>query len=275
MIQSVNTELLLEEIETDGHAPLKFLCDNNKIYYCKYLNAFNRSELNLLAYEMVASQLLNKLSIPTPNVALVNVLEGSLNKKKIHYNRRLKVGNICFGSQEIKPAQELQSIQSFSKYDYNKIINPYDVIKIAIFDLWVNNMDRGRHFDDGVNYNLLLASVDNRQRIYAFDNAFIFGGVNAIGTFNSLSPVSGHNKLVCSPFYKAIIQYISVDKLKEIVDNFVPLLSVSYSVLISNVLSQLPEEWGLTPNLDSRIDSLLTSKDRIITIKNTILQSKK
>ena len=275
MIELINTELLLEEIGTDGHAPLKFLCDNNKNYYCKYLNAFNRSELNLLAYEMVASHLLDKLSIPTPKVALVNVIDGTLNKSKIHFNRRLRVGNICFGSQEVKPAQELQSIQSFSKKDYNKIINPYDIVKIAIFDLWVNNMDRGRHFDDGVNYNLLLASVDNRQRIYAFDNAFIFGGVNEIGTFNYLSPVSGHNKLVSSPFYKAVVQYISVDKLKEIVDNFVPLLSVSYIDLISNVLNQLPNEWGLTLNLDNRIDAFLTNNERIITIKNTILQSKK
>lgn len=275
MIQSVNTELLLEEIETDGHAPLKFLCDNNKIYYCKYLNAFDRRELNLLAYEVIASHLLNQLSIPTPNVALVNITDGTLNKKKIHFNRRLKVGNICFGSQEITPVQELQSIQSFSKYDYNKIINPDDIIKIAIFDLWVNNMDRGRHFVDGVNYNLLLASVYNKQKIYAFDNAFIFGGVDEIGIFNSLSPVSGHNKLVSSPFYKAIIQHVNVDKLKEIVDNFVPLLSISYGDLISNVLNQLPEEWSLTPNLENRIDSLLSNKDRITTIRNIILQSKK
>lgn len=275
MIPSVNTELLLAEIKTDGHAPLKFLCDDNKVYYCKYLNAYNERELNLLAYEIVASFLLNELSIPTPNVALVTIAEDTLNKKKIHFNRRLKVGNICFGSQEIQPAQELQSIQSFSKHDYNKIINPYDIIKIAIFDLWVNNMDRGRHFEDGVNYNLLLAAVNNKQKIYAFDNAFIFGGVNEIGIFNSLSPVSGYNKLVASPFYKAVIKYVSVDKLIEIVDNFVPLLYVSYSDLISNVLGQLPKEWGLLPNLNKRIDNLLTNKERIIAIKNIILQSKK
>lgn len=33
LIKQVNTELLLEEIKTDGHAPLKFLCDNGEIYY--------------------------------------------------------------------------------------------------------------------------------------------------------------------------------------------------------------------------------------------------
>lgn len=274
MIPIINTELLLEEIKTDGHAPLKFLCDNNKIYYCKYLKAFDRKELNLLAYEMVANHLLSTLSIPTPNVALVNVAEGTLNKNKIHFNRRLRAGNTCFGSQEIKPAQEIQSIQTFSKYDYNRLVNPYDVVKIAMFDLWVDNVDRGRHFGDGINYNLLLAAENKRQRLYAFDNAFIFGGVNEIGIFNSLSSVDGHNKLVRSPFYKAIVQHISVDDIRIIVDNLIPLLSVSYLELINNVLAQLPEDWGLTRDLNTRIDSFLTNGERIIRIKNTILQSK-
>lgn len=274
MIPVINTELLLEEIETDGHAPLKFLCDNDKIYYCKYLNAINRSELNFLAYEMVASHLLNELSIPTPQVALIKIAPNTLNQKKIHFNRRLREGNICFGSLEINPAQELQSIQSFSKYEYNKLINPYDVVKIAMFDLWVNNIDRGRHFDDGINYNLLIASENNRQKIYAFDNAFIFGGVNEIGIFNGLSAVDGHNKLVQSPFYKSIVQHISVDNLRNIVDNLLPLFSVSYQELISNVLGQLPNEWDLSLNLNDRIDSFLTNGERIVTIKNIILQSK-
>ncbi len=28
-----------------SHAPLKLLCSNHKVYYCKYLNAFNKREL--------------------------------------------------------------------------------------------------------------------------------------------------------------------------------------------------------------------------------------
>ena len=223
---------------------------------------------------MVANHLLSALSIPTPKVALVNIAEGTLDKNKIHFNRRLRVGNTCFGSQEIKPAQEIQSIQTFSKHDYNRLLNPFDVVKIAMFDLWVDNVDRGRHFGDGINYNLLLASENKRQRLYAFDNAFIFGGVNEIGIFNSLSTVDGHDKLVRSPFYKAIVQHISVDDIRIIVDNLIPLLSVSYLELINKVLAQLPEDWGLTRDLNTRMDSFLTNRERIIRIKNTILQSK-
>ena len=261
-------------MQTDGHAPLKFLCDNNKIYYCKYLNAFNKQELNLLAYEMVSSHLLMKLSIPTPEVALVKITKGTLTKNKIHYNRRLKVGNICFGSQEVKPAQELQAIQKFSKYDYNRILNPSDIIKIAIFDLWTNNVDRGRNFDGGINYNLLIASEMNKQKIYAFDNAFTFGGVDEIGIFNSNSQPNGYNKLVLSPFYRDIIKFIAIKDFNNIVDNFIPLLSISYKELIVDIIDQLPQEWQLTINLEDRIDKFLSNERRIESIKNIILRSK-
>ncbi|RXG18399.1 hypothetical protein DSM03_1011081 [Leeuwenhoekiella aestuarii] len=274
MINVINTELLLEEIQTDGHAPLKFLCDNNKIYYCKYLNAFNKHELNLLAYEMISSHLLKRLSIPTPEVALVKVARGTLNKYKIRYNRRLKEGNICFGSQEITPAQELQAIQTFSKYDFNRISNPADLVRIAIFDLWTNNVDRGRNFEGGINYNLLIASELNKQKIYAFDNAFTFGGVDEIGIFNANSIPNAYNKLVLSPFYRDIIQHIAIKDFNKIVDNFIPLLFISYSELINEVIDQLPSEWLLTKNLNDRIDKFLSNKERIEAIKTIILRSK-
>ena len=237
MINVINTELLLEEMKTDGHAPLKFLCDNNKIYYCKYLNAYNRQELNLLAYEMISSHLLSRLSIPTP-------------------------------------AQELQAIQTFSKYDFNRISNPSDLVKIAMFDLWTNNVDRGRTFEGGINYNLLIASEMDKQKIYAFDNAFTFGGVDEIGIFNENTQPNGYNKLVLSPFYRDIIQYISVEDFKFIVDNFIPLLSISYKKLINEIMDQLPTEWELTINLKDRIDKFLTNEKRISSIKSIILRSK-
>ena len=65
----VNTELLLAEIPTDGHSPLKFSCDDGNIYYCKYLNSMNRLEINFLAYEIIANRLLGRLDIPTPEIA--------------------------------------------------------------------------------------------------------------------------------------------------------------------------------------------------------------
>jgi hypothetical protein len=105
-----HTELLLEEIQTDGHSPLKFDCDDGAIYYCKYLVSVDRKELNCLFYELVAQRILTHLQLPTPEVSLIKITEGTLDKSKIKANNRLKVGNVCFGSKEVSFANEFQSI---------------------------------------------------------------------------------------------------------------------------------------------------------------------
>ena len=275
MLKTISTELLLEEISTDGHAPLKFICSTNDIYFCKYLNSFNRFELNCLAYEVVANILLNELEIPTPEIALVEISPDTLDKKKIRSNRRLREGNICFGSKEINPVNEIQAIQDFTKNDFNKLINPLDIIKIAIFDLWVDNYDRGRNFEDGINYNLLLEPIGKKQKVIAFDNAFIFGGVESIGTFNPTNIVNTRNKLVATPFYKKVVKFIDNRKFHDTVNNFVPLLEQNFEQDIKDIISQLPDEWELTKNLDQRINNFLSNKDHICNIKNIILQSKR
>lgn len=275
MLQVITTELLLEEIETDGHAPLKFLCSSGDIYYCKYLNDFNKLEINCLAYEVIAHYLLKKLQIPTPEIALIKISDGTLDKSKIKANRRLKEGNICFGSKEVKLAQELQAIQDFTKVDFNRLLNPEDVVKIALFDLWVDNTDRGRFFENGINYNILIESIDTRQKIVAFDNAFIFGGVKNIGIFNSLSVVNTTNKLLETPFYKSVIKYIDIEYLNQIVNNFVTLLTRDYNQLIIDIIAKLPAEWILTKNLDNRICDYLSNQEHINRIKHIVLQSKR
>lgn len=49
-LANLHSELLLAEMQTDGHAPLKFVCSDGNIYYCKYLKTMNKEEVNCLAY---------------------------------------------------------------------------------------------------------------------------------------------------------------------------------------------------------------------------------
>lgn len=271
----LQTELLLEEIPTDGHAPLKFICNDGNIYYCKYLNSYNRAEINCLAYEVVAQFLLKQLGIPTPDIALVKVAPNTLVKSKIQSNRRLREGNICFASRDVPYVNELQEIQNISKADFNKLINPNDVIKIAAFDLWVNNVDRGRRFPGGINYNLLIQTIGSKQKIYAFDNAFIFGGVNNIGIFNPKLMVSPYNKFVSSSFYANVVKQLDVNNFNDVVNNFIPLLGVNYCVQLKEIIDILGEYWELSPNLDRRINAYLSNADHVSNCKNIMLQSKK
>lgn len=275
-LSELHTKLLLRETQTDGHSPLVFICSDDNIYYCKYLPTIKKEEINCLAYEIVAHVLLKKLDIPTPEIALVTVAENTLIPKLIRFNKRLKVGNICFGSKEISFAAEVQSLaQLNNKTEFNKLLNPHDIIKIAIFDLWVNNVDRGRDFGDGYNYNLLLKPVGTKQEIIAFDHGFIFGGINQIGIFNSKTNTLNGNKLYQSAYYKSVIKHIDKTDYINIVNNFIPLLFKNYDTLVKNIIEKLGANWDLSPKLDERIIALLKTSEQVKEIKNIIIQAKK
>ncbi|WP_140487388.1 HipA family kinase [Flavobacterium sp. GSA192] len=274
-ILKVKTEFLLEETKTSGHAPLKFICNDNHLYYCKYLIDFDPNEINCLAYEIVAHYLLKALNIPTPDIALVQVSEGTLDKSKIIKNRRLRVNHICFGSKGIDPSEEITEFEiCTSKRDYNRIQNPEDVVKIALFDLWINNVDRGRFIDPGFNYNLLAVRFGNQRKIMAFDHAFVFGGVQQIGVFNSKMPFENQGKFHQSDFYKSFIGYMDEQEVINIVDNFIPLLKISHKEVIDSIILQLTDIWKLTPNLADRIHDYLFCEERIEKVKSVILNSK-
>jgi hypothetical protein len=276
MLKRIDTRLLLRETQTDGHAPMVFMCSNDDIYYCKYLPTGNPEEINCLAYEVIAHELLRALDISTPEIALVAIAENTINKELITTNKRIRVGNVCFGSKEIAFASEIQSLtQLKNKTDFNKLLNPLDIIKIALFDLWVNNVDRGRDFGEGLNYNLLLKPVGKSQQIIAFDHAFIFGGTDQIGIFNEKMASLRSNKLYQSGYYKSVIKYIDKVEYLNVVNNFIPLLSKNYDTLITNIIQELSAHWQLSINLDERIMALLKSKARIQEIKNIIIQAKK
>ena len=274
-IPRLATKYLIKEEETDGHSPLRFICNNDDIYFCKYLKSIGKSELNCLAYEVVAHFLLKELHIPTPDIALVQVAEGTLTKEKIKNNKRLQINDICFGSRNLATASEINDLQKCNtKTDFNTLVNPDDIIRIALFDLWINNVDRGRFINPGFNYNLMLNKQGSKQQIIAFDHAFIFGGINQIGIFNPAMPLETQNKLHQSEYYNSVINYIDYFEFEKIVNNFVLLLKTSYQEIIIDIIEQLTPIWNLTPNLAQRIQEYLYNDARIERVKTTIMNTK-
>ena len=177
-MELLKANIFLEEISTDGHSPMKFICSDSNIYYCKYRVNHKLEELDCLIYEVVCHNLLKLLNIPTPDIALIELLEGTFSEKNLARNRSFaKPGVLCFGSKEIKNSNLITGFELINDVDsLNLIYNPYDLVKIAIFDLWINNIDRGRN----ENYNLLSSGHKGQLKIWAFDHAFAFGGVNGL-----------------------------------------------------------------------------------------------
>ncbi len=104
-MHTCRTLTLIEEVPTDGHSPMKFLCDDGNLYYCKHRIRANSAELDFLAYEVVSHALLRALSRPTPDIALVQVRAGSYRSDQLRANRRfVKPGVLCFGSRALPNA---------------------------------------------------------------------------------------------------------------------------------------------------------------------------
>jgi hypothetical protein len=285
MIPVVHTRWLNKEVETDGHSPMYFLCDDGNYYYCKYRTQFKHEELDCLVYEIVCQFLLKRLHIPTPDIALAVIEKGSYEPKKLHKNKRyVHPGITCFGSKEAINTVLVSGIQGISKKSQaNKFENIYDLLKIAMFDLWIENDDRGRGTKE--NYNLLLQSirVQNKEtgrttsklRWLAFDHAFAFGGVNILRTFNETTMPSTAFKLIESQYFKSFKKYFTASVYESIVENFLALQPYEIESIIQSVIAQVPAGWETPKNLGERIITFLSDSRRIRLVKQLTIHSLK
>lgn len=277
MISTVRTSYLFEEIDTDGHSPMKFLCDDGNIYYCKYRTQFKKEELDCLVYELVCQALLKDLNIPTPDVAFAEIQDKSFDKSKLVANKRyIKPGIVCFASKEAVTTSLITGIQDISgKRDLNEFENVYDLLKIAIFDMWVDNVDRGR--GSAENYNLLMQSylledeeskrIHYKSRWLAFDHAFCFGGINNIRMFNEMMLPSAYGKLIESEYFNGVKKYYQHEICEQVIENFISLCRNNVETIVNDVFSQLPSQWQTPISLAERMIAFLSSSERIMHLK--------
>lgn len=269
-MQKLKTLTLIEEVGTDGHSPLKFQCEDLEVYYAKYRSGISlkAEEIDCLFYEIVCNKLLNALEIPSPQLAIIEIAENSFRKEQLNKHKKFcKVGALYLGSKEIKNADVVQTISPIqNKRSFKQLINPYDLVKIALFDLWVNNCDRGRN----ENYNLLFQNTNIGIKYYAFDHAFCFGGLAHLRILNANLPFSTADKLYKSSYFRKILPYLDKQKTKIIVDNFISLLPNEINHIILQAYNDCPETWQIPVSVKERVFDFLTQQSRIDHVKQTI-----
>lgn len=243
VFRRIKSQLFIEELETDGHHPLKMQADDGNIYFCKYLTQLQREEIDFLFYELVCNSLLCWLDIPSPELALMEVDPLHLDARRITYNKKLLRQKTWVLAVKMLPDTELVSgLTSLSrKSQLRKFLDPYLLVKIAFFDLWVDNTDRGVNRDGVENYNLLIqAQLVNNKVCFTWipiDHAFCFGGLSKLRIINSSFLPEPAHKLLESPFFQTYRGLLDKGQLRLTVDNFLPLSSVSeISGIIREVL---------------------------------------
>jgi hypothetical protein len=271
-LKQVETKILIEELETDGHSPMKFICDDGNVYYTKYRSgkSFKKSELNCLVFEMVCTRLLQSLQIPVPGEALILINENSITHGQLKVNKRyIQDGVIAWGSKEIPGTDLVKEIENVqSKREFNRLFNPEDLIRIAIFDLWVDNVDR--HLG---NYNLLLKMENGKLQIITIDHAFSFGGLKGMNIFNEKTIPDTNNKLIGSRYFCTVINHINKKQRLEIANQFLSLVSkVDIQKTVHEVFADIPAQWSVNETLKKRMIDFLQSGQRQQVLKQICYQ---
>jgi hypothetical protein len=272
-LKQVETKILIEELETDGHSPMKFICSDGAVYYVKYRSgkSMDKNEINCLVFEMICTVLLKRLHIPVPDQALVTINTNAIAPGQLKTNKKyIKDGIVAWGSKEIPKADLIKEIEQIQrKKEFNKLGNPEDLIRIAIFDLWVDNADR--HSE---NYNMLLNMEEGKLKITTIDHAFAFGGLKGMLIFNAASLPNTYKKFIVSSYFQSAVKHFNRKQRLEIASQFLSLLQqLDIKNLINDVFAQIPVQWSINQTLKRRVIEFLQSGQRINTLQQICKQT--
>jgi hypothetical protein len=257
-MNKVDTLIFLEEYQTNS-CPIKFVCVDSEQEAVNYYVKFPNEPLHdLVAYEVIATRLAAIVGINVPQMAMVNVTEGSFAPKNLRKNPRVKVGSIGLGSKEIKNITMLsQMVMVKGKRAFQSYHDPLDLISIAVLDMHLNNHDRREQ-----NFNLLLTR-DGKHKLYAIDHMACFGGEALIGKIRPNIEVNRDLSLLRANFSRQLMSFVTKRQVEERVEHYFCTLTnerIEQEVQIIN--HELHGSWGFSEGMFDKVIAFLTNRNR-------------
>jgi hypothetical protein len=247
---------VIEEVKTDGHSPLIVVGSD----YCEYFvkNTRGRNPDFSIINEFLCHYLLRLWDIPTPEIAVVRLLPEKLPGNLSQWHKRHFYETITFGSKRIDYSVELNNfIDVHGKPALKRLINPEVIVKLGLFDIWVENTDR-----KPTNTNILLVSANENFEVYAIDNAFTFDSLNYKNLFLGITNTYDQS-ILNTDFAKSVILNCSkqedwYESLREYFYFCIESSQQSFSEIVDN----LPEELRFTLDLQQEIQDFLFNEER-------------
>lgn len=258
-LKYLEAKSIIEEINTDGHSPLKVLADEYETYYIK--SGKERIPAFDMLNEYFCHYLLNLWLIPTPDIAAIKLDSELLNERGFsHYHKKHYYNQITFGSKQLPFSFELGHFtQIRDKIDFRKYLNPDVFLKIGLFDIWVENTDRKPS-----NFNILIQYVGDQLKVYAMDHAATFNCMN----YKDLNSDPGfitntyNESILYSQTIKEVIKQLKrLDLIKGLSEYFYFSVSECKHNFI-NIVKQIPSELGLDEELVVSLQKFLFSEQR-------------
>lgn len=211
-----------------GEEPVLVMCSDVNIYLCKYMRS--SATAYKLACEFIGAILAKAWQLHTPDIALVNIYPAHW--EGLNISHTLSAPSIGFrwldGMVDITPSTYAMV--------HTKAETLAQLMKIALFDLWVANEDRNAN-----NANLMYDVAC--EQLVSIDYGCIFN----TATFDyPLSQLTSTDTILWSDLFRHLLQGTDRQTLHDIVNHlkseYKECLKQS-SISVSEILDEMPKEW--------------------------------
>lgn len=248
-MKRVRTERFIRQLETSGSVPCLFECSDGESYFVKNSGNGRAQVIN----ELLGAKLLGLLGLPSPDVALVEIVPEAI--EGVVFSRKPPEG-LGFGSRMLDSVTKgLESFGLIKDAEIRKFKVPYALVGIVLFDLWVHNIDRVPH-----NTNVLLQeSEPGNLSFVAIDQALMFDDQPYERlTLQRLihQSLTLQDTLIGHPQFRSVYDMAGLFTSLE-VDEYLRRIEGVTEQELYEIVNQVPEEWGLTDQEKDGVRSFL------------------
>ncbi len=237
-MKRVRTERFISQLPTAGSVPCLFECSDGETYYVKHTGNGRTQVIN----ELLGAKLLKLLDLPTPEVALVEIVPETIDG--ISFLRKTPEG-LGFGSQMlVGVTRGLDSFDLIKGAEIRKFPASQTLIGIVLFDLWVYNIDRTPR-----NPNVLLQEIEaDNLRFVAIDHALMLDDhpydASRLERL-SLVPLTLEDTLIGHPQFREVYDSAALFASVE-VGEYLKRIEATTEQELYEVVNQVPVEWSLS-----------------------------
>lgn len=239
-----------EVIATNGSMPVRVLCDDFEFYIGKYVEGIPPSKL---FNEYVCACFAESWNLRIPFFTFIHISTIHI-PNEILTNRiqRRYFDTTCFGSRVLPNAQEVTPLTTFNEKETLKA-NKKDLLKIALFDIWLCNEDRNHN-----NYNLLYKLEQEQLNWYVIDHVNCF---NTGNYYRDLVEITQEDSLISSDVCIRLLK--GNKKLKETVEEIRKEFYLCVKKCAANlplILENLPEDWQIPKQQKESLNRLFSDR---------------
>jgi hypothetical protein len=257
------TKIIVSQYDTEGHSPLKVIADDLNPYVLKFPK--NANDNVAIVKEFLCHYLLKCWSIPTPDIAGLSIPDDVLSESLIITNRekRLISNSVWFGSLLLpEPIELMDFISVHNSASQKRILNSEDILKIGLFDIWIENEDRRP-----TNNNILLSSTNKGFILNPIDHAFTFSTLNFSELTYSTVNFSDNDSILYTPLAKSVINKTQINREFYSKSEEMFYLCIDFALAaFPQIINNIPKNLGFTEEDKTILADFLFSKERNVSV---------